>query len=89
MRPASSLLRTVAAAALWLLVAGTWPALAGEAEAPATEATSEPEAEEAAERAEAPSEEPAPANASEESPEVFIPSEDISEDLSVRFPVDI
>ena len=89
MRPRHSLFRTAAAAALWLLVAGTWPALAGEAEAPATEATSEAETEEGAERAEAPPRETAPANASEESPEVFIPSEDISEDISVRFPVDI
>ena len=89
MRAVSSFLRTAAAAAAWLLVAGTWPALAGEAEAPATEATSEPETEEAAERAEAVPGETAPADTREETPEVFIPSEDISEDLSVRFPVDI
>ena len=86
MRMPSSLFRTAAAAALGLLAAATWPALAGEADAPPTEATQEPETEESAE---ASPREPAPANASEESPEVFIPSEDISEDLSVRFPVDI
>ena len=35
--------------------------------------------------------EPAPATAADaaDSPEVFVPTEDISEDLSVRFPVDI
>ena len=87
MRPAGSFFRTMVAAAPWLLVAGTWPALAGEAEAPATEA--EAETEEVAERTEASPGGPAPANAAEESPEVFIPSEDISEDISVRFPVDI
>lgn len=86
MRTPHGLFRTAAAAALWLLAAGTWPALAGEADAPPTEAAEEPESEESAE---ASPREPTPANASEESPEVFIPSEDISEDLSVRFPVDI
>lgn len=89
MRRRHSLFRTAAAAALWLLVAGTWPALAGEADAPATEEIPEGATQEAAQRAETPPGETPPENASEESPDVFIPSEDISEDLSVRFPVDI
>ena len=86
MRTSPGRLRLAAAAAAWLLAAGSWPALAGEADAPPTEAVEKPESEESAD---ASTREPAPATASEESPEVFIPSEDISEDLSVRFPVDI
>ena len=42
--------------------------------------------EEAVEREEAPREAPAPPDPT---PDIFVPSEDISEDLSVRFPVDI
>lgn len=86
MRTPHGLSRTAAAAVVWLLAAGTCPALAGEADAPPTEAAQKSESDQSAE---ASPREPVPANAGEESPEVFIPSEDISEDLSVRFPVDI
>lgn len=82
-------MRTAAGAALWLLAAGTWPGLAGEAEAPPAEATSEPATGEEVERTEAPPRIPAPPETDAETPAVFVPSEDISEDLSVRFPVDI
>lgn len=89
MRPPRSHIRTAATAALCLMAAGTWPALAGEAEPPPPEATYERETEEDAERAEAPSEAPARADTTEKTPDIFVPTEDISEDLSVRFPVDI
>ena len=70
---------TLAAALVCALAAGPWPVLAGEAGA-------ERETEETVEREEAPREAPAPPDPT---PDIFVPSEDISEDLSVRFPVDI
>ena len=70
---------SLAAAVACVLAAGPWPVLAGEAGA-------ERETEETVERDEAPREAPAPPDPT---PDVFVPSEDISEDLSVPFPVDI
>lgn len=89
MRTPHSLFRTAAAAVLWLLAAGTWPALAGEADAPPPEASTERETEEGAARDQRPGNAPAMPEPEEASPDIFIPSEDISEDLSIRFPVDI
>lgn len=76
----------LAAAVACVLAAGPWPVLAGEADAPPPEAGAEREAEETVEPEEAPREAPAPPDPT---PDIFVPSEDISEDLSVRFPVDI
>lgn len=76
----------LAAALACVLAAGPWPVLAAEADAPPPEAGSERETEETVEREEAPREAPAPPDPT---PDIFVPSEDISEDLSVRFPVDI
>ena len=78
----------LAAAVACVLAAGPWPVLAGEADAPPPETSAEREAEESVEREEAPPEAPPP-DPEEASPDIFVPSEDISEDLSVRFPVDI
>lgn len=73
-----------------LLAGGLAPALAAESETPpppeleveANDAGASKTADEA-DRQENPRE------TDEETPEVFVPTEDISEDLSVRFPVDI
>ena len=90
-RRAGSLI--LAAALACVLGAGPWPVLAAEADAPPPEADAPPpeagaerETEEAVERGEAPREASAPPDPT---PDIFVPSEDISEDLSVRFPVDI
>ena len=83
-RRAGSLI--LAAALACVLGAGPWPVLAAEADAPPPEAGAERETEEAVERGEAPGEASAPPDPT---PDIFVPSEDISEDLSVRFPVDI
>ena len=81
----------LAAAVVCALAAGSWPVLAGEADAPPPEAQAERQAEERVDRDEAPREAPASPDPDPEeaSPDIFVPSEDISEDLSVRFPVDI
>ena len=90
----------IAVALLWLLAAVP-PCHAAQAEeAPETAGATAAEdagpdaASEAGRRAEprdktAPPAPPAAHGAPGDSPEVFVPSEDISEDLSVRFPVDI
>jgi hypothetical protein len=77
-----------------LLLALLLPASVGAA-APAEPAREPPatETEEAPDREEAPPE-PAPErgderNARQDSPDVFVPTEQVSEDLSVSFPVDI
>jgi len=80
----------------WILV---WSLLAGPATAAdaagesgdAAPASNTAAASEAVEPAVQPSddEEPPPANDGAPSPDVFVPSEEISEDLSIAFPVDI
>ena len=88
--------RAVLALAMFVCVAET-PAEAAEPSDGAVSAKAAPEAVEdaaSADDAEAPAEEPAdePADedATEDGPaEVFVPSENISEDISVPFPVDI
>lgn len=70
---------------LWALLA---TAAAQDAPAPEPDATADPQAQDATA---APAQTPAPAAAAgtAKSPDSFVPSEEISEDLSVSFPVDI
>ena len=76
------------AAAALVLLAGISPVYPAQ-EAPASETPTQAESEDPKQRPTPAREAPTPPAQPQPSPEVFVPSEDISEDLSVRFPVDI